>query len=198
MLRVQNFKSAASLRLSNSSTPTVQSFDSEHFLEVGYVKSAHGVRGELFVVLNELHSHDPVSWGHLYLLHNKSQKQQVLKIQKMKLHKGGYITSVDGVKDRNQSEALKGYGVWRPQEEFTSKPGEEVFLREVLGFMVSESNFKKDLGSVVGFSSNGAQDLLVVEKEEKTFEIPFIEEFIVSIDFDHKKIEMDLPEGLVE
>ena len=53
------------------------------------------------------------------------------------------------------------------------------------------------------FSSNGVQDLLVIEKREekekayKRYEVPFVEDFIEKIDFKEKKIFMNLPEGLI-
>ena len=55
---------------------------------------------------------------------------------------------------------------------------------------------QKILGEIVGFSSNGPQDLLVVEANGKTVEIPFVDAFIKKIDFKHQSVVMELPEGL--
>jgi len=54
------------------------------------------------------------------------------------------------------------------------------------------------VGKIIGFSSNNAQDLLIVETSNKEVEIPFVQAFVVKMDSKNKKIEMDLPEGLVE
>ena len=52
------------------------------------------------------------------------------------------------------------------------------------------------VGTVLSLSSNGPQDLLVVGERE--FLIPFVEAFILEIDFPNRKIFMDLPEGLLD
>jgi 16S rRNA processing protein RimM len=59
-------------------------------------------------------------------------------------------------------------------------------------------NFQNLIGAIVGFSSNGPQDLIVVNYNGKDIEIPFVEAFICDLDFDHKKLMMELPEGLLD
>ena len=43
------------------------------------------------------------------------------------------------------------------------------------------------------------QDLLVLDKKvsNQCIEIPFIKEFVIKVDYDLRKIMMNLPEGLV-
>ena len=55
------------------------------------------------------------------------------------------------------------------------------------------------IGEIVDFSSNGAQDLLVV-KTTAGHEalVPFVDDFIFNIDFDARQVRMDLPPGLIE
>lgn len=68
----------------------------------------------------------------------------------------------------------------------------------------STKNFKlkdvehKTLGEIVDFSSNGVQDLLVVDAGGKKVEVPFVDDFIKKIDFKHQVVVMDLPEGLFD
>lgn len=63
------------------------------------------------------------------------------------------------------------------------------------------------MGTVVGFSSNVAQDLLIVElekearpgvKEGAEIEIPFVEALVVGVDVDSESLEVELPGGLIE
>jgi 16S rRNA processing protein RimM len=44
----------------------------------------------------------------------------------------------------------------------------------------------------------GEAPLLVVGSGKSELEIPYAQEFLVNTDLEHKRIEMNLPEGLVE
>jgi ribosomal 30S subunit maturation factor RimM len=50
----------------------------------------------------------------------------------------------------------------------------------------------------VAFSSNGPQDLLVVDYKGNKVDIPFVEAFISKIDFELQIVSMNLPPGLIE
>ncbi|MCB0412562.1 MAG: ribosome maturation factor RimM, partial [Bdellovibrionales bacterium] len=54
------------------------------------------------------------------------------------------------------------------------------------------------LGTVVDFSSNGAQDLLVIENSDLRFEAPLVEAYICDMNFEKKALVLDLPEGLID
>lgn len=96
-----------------------------------------------------------------------------------------------------QAEALKGKMFSIPEESLISDDGETIYLSEVLNFTLKDANSSFG-GVIVEFSSNGMQDLLVVEKSDGSgkAEIPFVHELIVEIDFEAKQIEMQLPEGI--
>jgi 16S rRNA processing protein RimM len=162
---------------------------------VGKVKDAHGLRGELYILVFS----GDVSWlKKLQTLELRGKTATTThSVEKVKPFKQGLILKVPGVNDRTQAEALKGHEFYIPADIFVSKPGETIFLNEILGFMV-KNVAQEDIGSVEGFSTNGAQDLLVVTTPAKKVEIPFVEAFIKKIDFKHKTIVMDLPEGLLD
>jgi 16S rRNA processing protein RimM len=74
----------------------------------------------------------------------------------------------------------------------------EIFLHEILGFQFNDVH-GNPLGKVVGFGTNGMQDLLEVELSNgKKALIPFVEPFIRNIDFDKRQLDMELPEGLLD
>ena len=53
------------------------------------------------------------------------------------------------------------------------------------------------IGVVSEISDNGRQDLLRIEKNNKSFLVPFLDEFIESIDVENKRIILKNIEGLV-
>jgi 16S rRNA processing protein RimM len=60
-------------------------------------------------------------------------------------------------------------------------------------------NGEREIGVIadVRFGA-GEAPLLVVGSSKTEYEIPYAQEFLVRIDLEHKRIEMNLPEGLLE
>lgn len=173
----------------------------ENLVKVGHVSDGHGLRGDVYVLI----ASGDVSWiDDLKLLHllppgsTDFTKSKTFEIKKTKPFKKGFIAAIHGITDRNQSDCLKKYDVWVPQDLFVSKDGEQPYLQEFIGFSI-EDKVLGTVGTVTEFSSNGIQDLLILDQkvQGQNIEIPFVKEFVLEIDYDAKKIFVDLPEGLV-
>ena len=164
-------------------------------VHVGKVKSAHGLKGEIFVLI---FSKD-TSWSKKLKnchLKNLNSEFNSYTVEKVKPHKDGLIIQLTGVTNRNESESLIGQEFHIDGELLKSQKGETIYLSEILGFEVYLID--QCVGRVEAFSSNGPQDLLVVRNEEHLFEIPFVEDFIQNLDFESKKISMNFPAELME
>ena len=165
------------------------------YIRVGKVKDAHGIKGELFIVLFA----GEAAWlGELKEIRLASEDgdTKVFPVKSVRLHKNGLIAKSADIRTRNEAEALIGRLFEIPAELLVSKPGETVFLREVHGFKVVTKQ-KGEVGTVTGFSSNGAQDLLVIETNWGEFEVPFVEAYVEEIDYEGRVMRLDLPEGLL-
>lgn len=164
---------------------------------VGKVKGAHGLKGDLYILIFS----GDISWlprlG-VFGLGSSDRAESLMKctVQRVKVFKDGFIVKANEINDRNQSEALKGKGFYIDDELLVSEPGETIYLTEILHFTVKLSQ-DEIVGPIVGFSSNGAQDLLRVEYNNKIVEIPFVQQFIKKIDFKNSSIFMNLPDGLL-
>lgn len=160
---------------------------------IGKIKDAHGLRGDVYVIF---FSKD-YSWADLIEeLYVEDTLYEVLKASE---HKDGLKVQLKGVADRNHSEALIGKQIYLPNDFFFEQNDEDgMFLAEIENFKVIDKTLG-EIGVITGFSSNVAQDLLIVTNaNKKEFEIPFVDQFVVEIDHDGKTINMDLPEGLLE
>lgn len=172
---------------------------SSEFVKVGKVKDAHGIRGELFVVIFAGEAAWLPKLESLRLLPNDeapAEQARTFEIKSVRTHKNGIIAKTSELKTRNDAEELKGWTLEIPSEFFVSQKGESIYLREIEGFTVKTKD-RGDVGPIVAFSTNGVQDLLVVKTANGEFEIPFVEAFVQNIDYDAKLIEMDLPLGLL-
>jgi 16S rRNA processing protein RimM len=168
---------------------------------VGWIKSAHGISGELYIQLYAKKADWLDEVEDLFLLpKGKSSPADLKKFSenKLKPHKEGLILRSPQIKDRNLAETFKGSMVYISEDNLEAEDDDSIFLKELEGFDVIDK-YDKVLGRIEDFASNGAQDLLVVRvSKEKTSLIPLVEDFIVEVDYDREFIRMELPPGLID
>lgn len=171
--------------------------------KIGKVKDAHGIRGEIFFIVfsGEAPWLDQLKELTIHGIRSEGDGWMTLDLRSARLHKNGFIASSPQIQNRNEAEALKGCELYVPEEFLISKPGDSIFLSEIEGFKVLFADWT-ELGQIVGFSSNGVQDLLVVRAkkgdDEREILIPLIPEFVSKIHFEKSEIVMILPPGLTE
>ncbi len=179
----------------NNKNNTDHSDISPKLRKVGKLKSSHGIRGDIFFLI---FSKD-ASWLQpnmkIYLPKNNSFEEKV--IQKCKPHKDGAIITLEGINSRNDSDLLLSQEVWVSADLFVSEDKGNLYLIELENFEVVDAMLGM-IGRIEGFSSNGMQDLLIVVNNDKSYEIPFVKEFIQEIDYKKRSIKTQLPEGLLD
>ena len=78
----------------------------------------------------------------------------------------------------------------RKREDFPEIEEDEVYITDLIGLEVMNQDQQK-LGKVSSITSNGVQDILVIKSDTEEILIPFIEQFIININLDDKKIIVD-------
>ncbi len=176
---------------------------------IGKVKDAHGIHGDLYILIFS----GDISWAKKMRqfqlnwkkqvaqsdgTNSSQQMQQIMTVKKFRPFKQGLILTAEEIKDRNQAELLKGAEFYIDGNLLISEPGETIFLSEIINYKVKDIQ-AKEIGTIIGFSSNGAQDLLEVRKiDEQVVLIPFVDAFIKKMDFKNQSVMMELPPGLVD
>ncbi len=171
------------------------------FVFIGKIHSPQGIKGELFVSIFPEEAVWVEQWKTLFLsTESEEHPSQEMTIEWAREHKKqgrwGFVIRVAEIADRNQAEEMKGLKVYIPEEFLVSEEGEDIFLREVLGFEVIDRT-RGSVGEVVGFSGNAMQDIVIIEGSHGPFEVPFVEPILVKIDKDNKQLQMEIPMGLV-
>lgn len=72
---------------------------------------------------------------------------------------------------------------------------DEYYLDDLLGFQVINSN-GENLGEIVDIMETGAHDIFVVGDDE--IMIPDVEEFVKEVNFEEKKVSVDVPQDLID
>ncbi len=106
-----------------------------------------------------------------------------------KVHGQFLLASLDGVDDRDASEALQGMEVAVLREEMPEADEGEYYWDELVGLEVLNIQ-GESLGRVVGLLETGAHDVLQVQGERLRL-IPFVEAYIDCVDVAAGKIVVD-------
>jgi 16S rRNA processing protein RimM len=122
------------------------------------------------------------------------------------LHKGGIILHFSGIDSISAAEQLAGLIVAIPRAERAALAEDEAYIGDLIGCAlldvsrVSESGGKPMLvGEIEDVDRTaGPVALLVVRGASDEILIPFAKSYLRKIDLEAKRVEMALPEGLVD
>ena len=165
----------------------------QDILELGKIVSSHGLKGEVkiqpwcddvSVIMN---------LKNLYL-GNKSDKR---KIESAKSFKGMAIIKLEGVKDIDEANKLRGKIVYADRDEI-AKDEDAFFIVDLIGMNVKDADSDKLYGTITDVSETGANDVYHITKDGKTTLIPAIPQVVKSISLDDNLMLITPLEGLFD
>jgi 16S rRNA processing protein RimM len=137
-----------------------------------------------------------------------------LQLEEHWFHKGGVVLKFAGVESISDAEQLAGLELQVPCEQRAKLEAGAAYVSEIVGceVWVMNAGEQQVLGTVVAVQfGSGEAPLLVVrfppaasrkmgsgESGGPEFLVPYAEAFVKSTDFERRRIEMELPEGLLE
>jgi 16S rRNA processing protein RimM len=160
------------------------------------VVKTQGRHGEVAV---ELHTDIPDRFvpGLKLLALGKDDRRVELKIEDSWPHKGGMVLKFAAIDSISQAESLIGCELQVPRcERAKLEPG-WTYVSDLVGCKVFDGG--REIGEVreVRFGA-GEAPLLEVRCGSRTHEIPYAEAYLRKLDLDAKRIEMQLPEGMLD
>lgn len=117
------------------------------------------------------------------------------------LHKGGVVLHFAGVGSISAAEKLSGLLVAVPQAERVVLPGDETYIGDLIGCAVVDVTGAAPvaIGEIEDVDrSAGPVALLVVRGRAGELLIPFVKSYLRKIDLAARRVEMQLPGGLLE
>lgn len=109
-----------------------------------------------------------------------------------------------GIDSINEAESLRGFAVAIPSTERAELEAGSVYVSDLIGCRVIDLNRDgADVGEIVDVDRDtSSTELLVVRRggarRVEDLLIPFVAEFLIRVDAANRRIEMRLPEGLLE
>lgn len=152
----------------------------DDLLLVGYVRKAHGLKGEVVVRLTT-NRDERVAPGATMVAGDTE-----LVVRSARPKDSDYLVFFEGVTTREAADDLRG-------SELFAEPlddPDELWVHELIGSRVIDQD-DVDRGEITAVQSNPASDLLVVDDEGL---IPVA--FVVEIDAEGSAVRIDAPDGL--
>lgn len=151
---------------------------------IGDLVNTHGIKGEVRIISDFKYKDIVFKCGNYLYINNDK-----LKINSYRIHKGYDMVTFDGIKDINDVLKYKGKSVYINECEFAFP---DVLVEKLIGYEVYD---KEKLGIVKDVLVTKAHEILVVENEKETFQVPYVKAFIREIK--DGKIYINMIEGLL-
>ena len=123
------------------------------------------------------------------------------KVDSHWLHKGRVVLKFCQVDSIADAEKLRGFDVVVPREERIPLEGDAVYVSDLLGMKVIDvsGGGAVDAGEITDVEPEGAGPALLVVRSPAGEEvlIPFVRAYLRKMDIEGKRLEMDLPRGLL-
>jgi 16S rRNA processing protein RimM len=124
-----------------------------------------------------------------------------VKVESHWLHKGRVVLKFSQVDSMSEAEELRGFDVVIPREERIPLTGDAVYVSDLLGVRVIDVSRggSTDAGEITDVEPEGAGPAMLVIRTLAGDEllIPFVRAYLRKMDIEGKRLEMDLPEGLL-
>jgi len=167
----------------------------EPTIPVGYVRRAHGIRGDVVVRGLMSDALDRLVTGATLIGGDQSPGTAFL-VTSHRHHRGDVVLHLEGVEDRNAAEGLIGTQFVTPASLRRALEPGEWWAEDVVGCAV-ESEDGERIGVVADVITGAAQDRIVVTAEDGTTgEIPFVDALVPLLDTDARRVVVDIPDGL--
>ena len=142
-------------------------------LKIGKIVGTHALKGELKIRSFSDFNDQRFVVGHkLYL--NEIVDPFIIKT--VRVHKGNYLISFEGLQDINLVEKYIG--------------------DDLIGCQIINND--QEIGKVESVYFNGAHDVLTVQTANKKIAIPYVDAFIENEDIENKKIFVHLIKGMYD
>ena len=170
--------------------------NTEEFITIARVLKPQGRHGEVAVELFTSFPERFAERRHVWALDPDGSRRE-LHVEEFWSHKGRMILKFASVNDIGAAESLAGCEIQIARSERTPLAAGDVYVSDLVGCKVFDAG--REVGTVADVTFGaGEAPLLQVRAGDRTLEIPFAIEYIVSQDLEARRIELKLPEGMLE
>ena len=163
---------------------------------LGKIAKKFSFKGEVLIYLD---TDEPELYENMESVFVEFNKNLVpFFIENSNLHKGDFLrVKFEDVDNEADADEIIGCEIYLPLNMLPKLEGNKFYFHEVIGFEIEDQRLGV-FGKIVSINDTSAQALFEVVNGSVEILVPMIDQFLVKIDRENKKVVMDLPEGLVE
>ena len=169
--------------------------EKKDFLLIGKIVGAHGIKGNC-KIRSYAESSTVFQPGGKIRLITSSGQESTYEINWIKPHSKVDLLSLKGVETRHQAEALIGAELFIEKEKLPELDDGSYYWYDLIGMDVFTTDTAY-LGRIERIIQTGSNDVYVVKNDTDEILIPALASVVIDIDVEHKRMQVDLPEGLV-
>lgn len=160
----------------------------DELIELGNISGAFGIQGWV-KVFSHTSPRIQITDYRKWLVKQQGDESEY-RVLRGRVQGKSIVAQLEGVDDRNQSEALIGAVIYVRQSQLEKLDEGEYYWSDLIGLQVVNLE-GVDLGHVDWLFETGNNDVMVVAGDKERF-IPYIKDnFVKSIDLDAKQIIVD-------
>jgi 16S rRNA processing protein RimM len=163
---------------------------------LGKIAKKFSFKGEVLIYLD---TDEPELYENMESVFVEFNKNLVpFFIENSSLHKNDFLrVQFEDVDSEEEADSILNCDVYLPLSMLPKLEGNKFYFHEVIGFEIEDKRLGV-FGKIVSINDSSAQPLFEVVNGTVEILVPMIDQFLVKIDRENKKVVMDLPEGLVE
>jgi 16S rRNA processing protein RimM len=159
-----------------------------------------GRRGE---VAAELHTDFPERFRErrrLFAL-DKDGHRRELRLEDFWPHKGLIVLKFAGVDSISAAEGLAGWEIQIPRSQRAPLEPGSAYVADLIGCRVAASvagAAARELGTIAEVQFGAGDAPLLIIRGDQEYLVPLAEEYLARLDVEHKRVEMKLPQGMLD
>jgi 16S rRNA processing protein RimM len=124
------------------------------------------------------------------------QVRRELELEEHWFHKGMVVLKFAGVDSISDAEALIGSEIQIPRSERAELGSDEFYVSDLVGCTVTD--YGREIGRIKDVQFGSGEAPLLVIQGDKEYLVPFAGAYIEKISMEQKRLEMKLPQGMLE
>ena len=173
----------------------IKSLGKKDHVLIGKIVGSHGLKGtnKIRTFAESLSLFKP---GRSILIRKGSGQKINLEINWVKPQGRTTLLSFKGINDRSQAEALIGSELYIRKQDLPALEDDTYYWFDLIGIEVYTTE-KKYLGRIESIIETGSNDVYVVKDGKNEVLIPALESVVMDIELEQKRMQVNLPQGLI-
>ena len=160
----------------------------EQYLQVGVIASTHGIKGEVKVFPT---TDDPERFLELKTVYREREgRYEPIGVTGARVREDDVFLMLEGVRDRNAAEALRGVKLWVDRAHARELGEDEVYIADILGAEAYDTQGGR-VGTLREVLTPGGVDVFVFDTPTGTLMAPALKTVLLELDAEGGRIVLD-------